>query len=228
MKALISSAGLGLIIALAGCDAPTAGNGEPASATLSFMVGDNSALSKSLSGHVALSSAKLLLKTIQFHSVDDGDSLDFRSDAVVVDLDLTGALNTLEPIDIPMGEYNKVSFRLHKPGDGEDVGDPDFVEGESGSDRYSVVVAGTRGDSSFVFKSRRTANQRVEFDPPLVISDTTGQVNVTLSVDVNSWFIDKNSGAALDPTNPDDESSIDNAITESFKGFVDNDKRGGN
>ena len=62
MKTLIASAGLGLMIALAGCDAPTAENGELASATLSFMVGDKSTLSKSQSGHVAVSSAKLLLK----------------------------------------------------------------------------------------------------------------------------------------------------------------------
>ncbi len=61
-----------------------------------------------------------------------------------------------------------------------------------------------------------------------MIADTTGQVNVTLSIDVNSWFSDMNSGADLDPTNPADESSIDNAIAASFRGFVDNDRRGGN
>ena len=60
----------------------------------------------------------------------------------------------------------------------------------------------------------------------MAVTDTTEQVNVTLSVDVNSWFVDPQDGTDLDPTDPNDESSIDNAIKESFRGFVDNDKDG--
>ena len=226
MKQVFSLLAFSLILGFVGCESPAEGGDAAASASLSFVVGDNSGLSKATSGHVTVSSAKVLLKTIQFHSTDDSDSLDFKSDAVVVDLDLAGGLNTIGPIEIPSGEYNKVSFRIHKPEAGEDVGDPDFVEGESGSERFSVVVAGTHGDSAYVFKSNRTAKQRIEFDPALAVTDTTGLVTVTLSVDVFSWFVDPQDSTDLDPTDPNDESSIDNAIKKSFRGFVDNDKDG--
>lgn len=216
---------LAATLGLAGCSAPTESE-NMASATLSFVVGDNSGLVKSLASHVTVSSAKVMLKTIQFHSTSDDDSLDFKSEPLVVELDLAGGLTTVGPIDIPVGEYNKVSFRLHKPDSSENSLDPDFYESASGSDRYSVVVTGIHSDTTFVFKSRRTANQRLEFDPPLVITDTTGTVNVTLSVDLNSWFVDSNTGADLNPSDDGDETKIDNAISKSFRGFVDNDKSG--
>lgn len=207
-----------------GCDSPTEPDAGPASATLSFVVGSAS-LTKSLAGHVTVSSAKVMLKTIQFHSVDDNDSLDFNSEPLVVDLDLTGGVTTVGPIEIPVGSYDKVSFRLHKPDDGEDGLDSDFYE-VGGSDRYSVVVAGTHADTTFVFKSQRGEKQRLEFDPPIVVTDTTTSVNVTLSVDVDSWFVNFETNANLNPSDADDESDIDDAIRESFRGFEDNDKSG--
>ena len=226
---LALAAGAALIFS--GCDAPTDPAADDdttatvATASLSFVVGDNS-LARSMGAHVTVTSAKILLRTIQFHSVDDSDSLDFESGATVIVLDLAGGITTIGPIEIPAGSYDKISFRLHKPDSSDSGIDTDFYESDSGSNRYSVVASLTMGDTSFTFKSRRTAKQRLEFDPPLVITDTTGTVNVTLSVDVNSWFIDANDGTDLDPTDEADESEIDNAIKESFRGFRDDDKSG--
>ncbi len=94
---------LAVTLGLAGCSSPTEGEENVASATLSFVVGDNSLLAKALSGHVTVSSAKVMLKTIQFHSTSDTDSLDFNSEPLVVDLDLTGGVTTVGPVDIPVG-----------------------------------------------------------------------------------------------------------------------------
>jgi len=218
----------GLLLLWTACDSPTDSDSEtdgPAQASISFMVGDNSSLAKGLSGHVQVESAKILIRTIQFHSSDDSDSLSYRTDAFVLNLDMAGGLNSIDAIDIPAGTYNKVSFRVHKPGQGEDVGDADFIDGDSGAERYSVVVKGTYLDTAFTFKSRATPQQKIKFDPDLVVTDTTTFVNVTLSVDVMSWFVD-NKGEDLDPTNERDESDIDSAIRSSFKGFVDNNKSG--
>ncbi len=197
-------------------------------ASLSFVVGDgSSSLGKAMSGHVTVESAKILLRTIQFHSVDDNDSSEFKTEAVIVDLDLTGSLNTIGINDIPPGEYNKVSFRLHKPDSGDTVDDTDFGSADArGNERYSVVVTGLHGTTAFTYKSRSTANQRIIFDSALVITDTTTAVNVTLAVDVDSWFISINNGADLDPTDPQNENDIDKAIRASFRGFVDNAKKG--
>lgn len=228
MRYTMMALAAGVALVFSGCEASTdpMNDDGTASASLSFVVGDNSSLARSTGAHVTVTSAKMLLRTIQFHSTDDSDSLDFMSAATVIVLDLSGALNTIGPIEIPAGEYNKVSFRLHKPDSSDSGVDADFYESDSGNDRFSVVVSGSVGGTTFTFKSRRTANQRLEFDPPLVITDTTGTVNVTLSIDVNSWFVDTNSGADLDPTTENDENEIDNAIKDSFKGFLDNDRSG--
>jgi hypothetical protein len=216
-----------LLFFVVGCDdsSTEANNDTNPSASLSFVVGDgSSSLSKAMSGHVTVESAKILLRTIQFHSVNDDDSSEYKTEAVIVDLDLTGGLNTLEVNEIAPGQYNKVSFRLHKPDSSDIVDDTDFFEGDGGNERYSVVVAGLHGTTAFTYKSRSTAKQRIVFDSALVITDTTSSANVTLAVDVDSWFV-SNKGD-LDPTNPQDENDIDKAIKASFRGFVDNDKRG--
>ncbi|MCH8327432.1 MAG: hypothetical protein IID15_02785, partial [Candidatus Marinimicrobia bacterium] len=71
---LALAAGAALIFS--GCDAPTDPAADDdttatvATASLSFVVGDNS-LARSMGAHVTVTSAKILLRTIQFHSVDD-------------------------------------------------------------------------------------------------------------------------------------------------------------
>lgn len=211
-----------------GCEENPAGGEEegPATASLSFVVGDSSPLAKGLTSHVQIDTAKILLRTIQFHNEGDSDSLDFKTESFVLDLDLSGGLNTVAVQEIPEGSYNKVSFRIHKPEEFEDVGDPDFYEGDSGSERFSVVVKGMYGGQPFTFKSRRTAKQRINIQPALMITDTTTAVNVTLSVDVHSWFVDPDDGALLNPTDEGDESAIDDAIKESFRAYRDDDKDG--
>ena len=207
------------------CESPTDQGTGLAEASLSFVVGDNAALSKSFLDHVQNDTAKVLIRTVKFHHVGDTDSLDFKSEAFVLNLDLTGQLNIVAFQEIPEGTYDKITFRIHKLGDGETIDDPDFIEGESGNERYSVVVKGLYESQPFVFKSRKTTRQRVNLDPGLAVSDTTTSVNVTLSVDLNRWFVDKD-GNPLNPTDAGDENDIDDAIRRSFRGFEDNDRDG--
>ena len=194
-------------------------------ASLSFAVPASGALLKPSNSDVQLDSVKILLKTIQFHSEDEGDSLDFKTEPQILNLALDGSVNTLHAADIPLGTYNKVSFRIHKPEDDEDPGDPDFKEGTSGNERFCVVIDGTYEGTAFTFKSRRSTKQRVDIDPPLVIDEEGLEVNVTLTVDVNSWFMDED-GNPLNPLEEGDEDEIDDAIRRSFRGFRDDDRQG--
>ncbi len=194
-------------------------------ASLSFAVPTGGSLMKPSDSHVVLDTVKILLKTIQFHSDSEGDSLDFRTESQVLNLDLSGAVNTLATADLPLGTYDKVSFRIHKPEDDEDPGDPDFKEGTSGNERFCVVIDGTYEGTAFTFKSRRSTKQRVDIDPPLVIDEEGLDVNVTLTVDVNSWFMDED-GNPLNPLEEGDEDEIDDAIRRSFRGFRDDDRQG--
>ena len=194
-------------------------------ASLSFAVPASGTMLKPSNSDVQLDSVKILLKTIQFHSEDEGDSLDFKTEPQILNLALDGSVNTLHAAEIPIGTYNKVSFRIHKPEDDEDPGDPDFKEGTSGNERFCVVIKGTYEGTAFTFKSRKSTKQRVEIDPPLVIDEEGLEVNVTLTVDVDSWFQDED-GNPLNPLDEGDEDEIDDAIRESFRGFRDDGRHG--
>jgi len=199
------------------------------SASLSFATYEETTTAKALAdtaAHVVVSEAKILVKRIHFHSSIEGDSLNFKTEALVVDLDMTGELTTVGVEEMPHGTYDRVSFNIHKPADSLDTPDKDFYEGESGKKRYSVIVSGVLHDTiAFTYKSSRSAKQKIHIDPELVVTDSTPDVNVSLTVDVNSWFIGLN-GAELDPTDPDDENKIDAAIKRSFRAFEDNGHRG--
>lgn len=195
------------------------------SASLSFAVPNAGTAMKAADNHVSLDTVKILLKTIQFHNENEDDSLDFKTEPQILNLDLSGGVNTLATAEIPVGSYHKVSFRIHKPEDNEDPGDSDFYESSSGNDRYSVVVKGHVGETPFTFRSRKTSKQRVDLNPALVIEEEGSEVNVTLTVDVASWFMDED-GNELDPLDEGDENDIDDAIRRSFRGFRDDDRSG--
>ncbi|MDX1670742.1 MAG: hypothetical protein R3211_00270 [Balneolaceae bacterium] len=181
------------------------------------------------SGHVTITAAKFLLKEIEFSSDlnDDGlpdDSLDFETDMVVVNLSLDGTLNEIIVKEIPPRRYDEVEFEIHKPEDFETPPDPDFKEGTSGDQRFSVIIEGTFNQQSFTYKSRVNMSQEHEFATPLLVEEGQ-EVNVTLLVDISQWFVDAN-GNDLDPTDPNNASEIDESIERSVELFEDNDEDG--
>lgn len=225
---------IGLIV-LAGCDTTNSTEGNLTTASLSFQVPANTVLSKTTSDTLLqIESAKIYLRSVQFHSgledsseheMMDDDSIAVKSAPMVVNLDLTGSTNSVVVTEIPNGIYKRVSFRLHKPENNETVLDSDFVEGTGGNQRFSVVVQGSYDGVNFTYKSRRTANQHVDIEPSLVITDTVTFVNVTMQVDVNSWFMDSDS-TMLNPADSSNSTKIDNAIVRSFKAIKDNNHNG--
>jgi len=228
------SLSIGLAV-MAGCDSTNSTQGDLSTASLSFQVPANTIMQKTTADTLLrIESAKIYLRSIQFHSgledsseheMMDDDSIAVKSDPTVVNLDLTGNTNSVVVTEIPSGTYKRVSFRLHKPENSETVLDSDFVEGTGGNQRFSVVVQGSYDGINFTYKSRRTANQHVDIEPPIVITDTVTFVNVTMLVDVNSWFMDSDS-TMLNPSDSSNFTEIDNAIVRSFKAIKDNNHNG--
>lgn len=186
---------------------------------------DASALSKS--GAIELTRVRMLLRTIQFHARDDDEPSDFRTAPVVVELNLDGLPTEVEVADIPAGTYHKVSFRIHKPDDDEELSEDmaDFRTGESGRERYSMIIEGTHGGTPFVYRSSKSMQQKIDLDPDLVVNDSlAGPLNVAMQVDVTEWFFDRN-GNALDPADTSERNmnAIDRSIRESFRVFPDHD-----
>lgn len=173
---------------------------------------------------VEIQSAKVLLKNVSFHRFPSDENKDVKVGPFVVVLDLSGSTNTIAASNIPAGDYDRVSFRLHKPEDTEPIPDPEFRDGESGNQRYSVIVRGTYNGNAFVYRSRQNASQTAQLNPPITVTEK-GEANVTMTVDPGTWF--RSSGQLLDPNDSRNAQLIDNNIRASFgRAFKDNDRDG--
>jgi len=176
-------------------------------------------------GILVLDTVKVLIKDIKLNVANNSqDSTNFKAGPYVLYLNLASNVNIVSTAYIPPGTYDKVKFEIHKLADTETPPDRDFVDV---NDRYSVVVKGRYNGISFLFKSNKSAHQKLTFPGNLQVS-ASGKSNITLQVRPYIWFI-KN-GLYLDPMDPVNESDIDNNIKDNinnnFKCFVDNDRNG--
>jgi len=175
-------------------------------------------------GILILDTVKVLIKDIKLNVANSNqDSTNFKVGPYVLYLNLTSSVNIISTAYIPAGTYDKVRFMVHKLGDTETPPDPEFVDPNG---RYSVVVKGRFSGIEFVYKSDKSAHQKLTFPNSLQVSE--GKSNITLRIKPYIWFI-KN-GVYLDPADPNNRNDIDNNIKDNinnnFKIFVDNDRNG--
>lgn len=239
MKILIQKwlllAPLALVLSLTGCDS-TGADGNQASLSLSLVTTNSSQTSQkqqvfAQNDHVTITEAKMLIRRIEFKNDldDDGiadDSLDFQTDPLIMLLNLDGNVNEIAVTKVQPGSYDEIEFDVHKPEDMETPPDPDFRIGDSGDERFSIIITGSYNGQNFVYRSNENMEQELELATPLVITEDTENINVTLKVDVSNWFVDE-SGNQLDPLNPNNVSDIDDSIERSFENvYEDNDLDG--
>jgi hypothetical protein len=133
--------------------------------------------------------------------------------------------NTLHPvINIPLaaGTFKQLEARLGPARDNATAfnGANPLLVGKS------VRVEGMFNGTKFTFTSSVNAKLEMEFDPALVIDETTK--NATVSIDVSKWFLNS-SGHAIDPTTGNqgsNQSQIEDNIRRSFHAFEDDNERG--
>ena len=172
-----------------------------------------------------LDTVKILIKDIKVDAANSKeDSMDFKVGPFVLFLNLTSSINNISTALIPAGDYRKIKFEIHKLNDNEAVPDPDFADANG---RYSVVIKGWYLGNYFIYKSTKSAHQKLQFPKDIPLSFTSAN-NVTLIVRPYIWFI-KN-GTYLDPRVAANSNDIDNNIKDNinhnFKAFRDNDKNG--
>jgi hypothetical protein len=167
-------------------------------------------------------SAKVLLREIEFSQAGSEDSVEIESGPQVVSLNLDAKITEVAAVRIRPGVYDRIRFTIHKPEDSEQVSDSTFKQGESGNERFSLVITGLYHDTPFTFKSRESTRQELQLTSPVTVSED-GTVNVTLKIDPYLWF--QNNGLVLDPFNQTKE--IDDLVKSSFaEAFRDNDRNG--
>ncbi|MCL5031241.1 MAG: hypothetical protein M1480_19730 [Bacteroidetes bacterium] len=215
----------------------------PQSGNFSMSVKSGNQLSKVQSDTLMITSAAILVEDLKLKGTttsvangDDDSVVVFRDDhsednevelkmgPFVISLNLNGAVNTFAVNNVPPGTYVGAKFQIHKLDRDEVPPDSIFADSSFNNGGYSVVVKGFYNGVPFIYKSKVTANERVYFAKPIVVSNINF-INVTLQVDPYSWFyVD---GHYLAPNNINNSETIDWLIRHSFnKGFEDDHKDG--
>lgn len=228
-SACSDSTGLGSgAITLSFAAAPSSG------AALARAAGARLSLDVDGSGALVITRARIVLREIELESPEylcgsiddtlpdgDYDGCDVQLSPRVVDLPLDGGAMPLIDVQVPEGTYDAIELELHKPDDGtpQDVA---FMAANPEFDRISVRVEGTWNGTPFVYETEQDAEMELEFGTPLVVG--VDGVNITVNVDVASWFRSAD-GSALEPSAAN-AGQIDDRIRQSFRAFEDDDRDG--
>jgi hypothetical protein len=158
---------------------------------------------------------------------DDGNDQDcdeLRIGPYLLDLPLGAGAARGFSIELPAGSYREVKFKVHKASSATDAA---FVSAHPEFEQKSVHVTGTYNGVAFDFTSDVTASQENEFDPPLAVDGTTA-TDLTLFVDLSSWFLVD--GVLVDPAQANGDqpyaSQVKNNIKASIRAFEDGDRDG--
>lgn len=239
---------LTLATLVAACDDNPAGpNPGATSVTLSIGIGANPAAAPGLFAAglelddgvntLVIESADMVLKKIEFEHVStsgcdsessDDDCEEFEAGPYLVDLPLDGSITRELEATVPPGTFDEIEFEIHSPDDDtpEDLDfrsrNPDFAD-------ISIRVTGTYNDAAFEYTTEMDSEQEIHLTSPLVVTPGSGPVNVTLTVDISTWFVAPG-GTLVDPStankNQPNEELVENNIEASVEGFRDDDRDG--
>lgn len=154
----------------------------------------------------------------------DEDCFDFQTGPLLVDVPLGGGPKRVVAVAVDTGSYAQVEFKIHKVR-GSDTA---FAAAHPDLNGLSVRVTGKYDGKAFTFTSDVSAKQENDLVPPLVVNTNTA-TNLTLEVEVASWFVaggiglvDPASAAAGKPN----ENLVRQNIRRSFHVFEDDDHDG--
>lgn len=225
--------GLTLGVFVWGCDSST--DSKPTSGTLSMAskytttalakIGQSTAVDS-----IKITRARFVLRDIKFKS-PKGDSSNFRTAPMVLELNLNGSVQNVGSITVPFGSYSKIEYDVHRVEKAEipasdSLQFAEFLAGE----RYSIIINGIVYNSgaapdTFTYRSKVDAKQKVDFDPAIEVSENSPTVNATIVVSSANWFRSQ-SGALVNPKDPNNEGVIDENLKASIKIYKDNNKDG--
>ena len=160
------------------------------------------------------------------HDGDAGEECEtVVADPILVDVPLDDALHPVIKVPLPAGQFRELEAKLGPAR-------PSFTTFNTDNPNlvgHSVRVEYTLGSSTdvLVFTSNVRAKLEMEFDPALVVDETTR--NATINIDVRKWFL-TSSGAVIDPRTATLGSTnlllIETNIRRSFHAFEDDNERG--
>lgn len=184
------------------------------------------------SSTLTLTQVELVMREIELEKVDD-DSCDdafegddeceeFETGPRVFNAPVDGSTEPVLSLnDVPEGLYDELEVEIHKVSD--DPEDASLLAARPDLADVSIRIEGDFDGAPFTFTTGVEEEFEFEFSPPL--DPSAGPINVTLSIDVESWFRSLD-GSLLDPSDEANRSRIETNIEQSFEAFEDNDGDG--
>lgn len=209
-------------VLLVGCSSTASGpNGSTPGTSLSFATsGGRTATASAMvsaslvastpSDSITIDSAFVVMRKIELEGPDSTngcpdegappsghDCGEIELGPVLVSLPLndTSVVKTFQVPSLPNGTYTELEFRVHRPSRAKDT---TFLAANPGYDSTSVRVVGRYHGTPFVFTSGVSAKYEARLNPPLVVADTSSQ-NLTIKVDVGTWFKSLDGSSIIDP-----------------------------
>lgn len=147
---------------------------------------------------------------------------------ILLDLPLGGGVERVFSADVPADTYRRLKFHIHKPEDDGNARDQALLAEHPDFKKISIRATGTFNGTPFVFETGVNAVQHMDLDPPLVAAGD-GPTDLTLKVDLATWFRNRTGTGFIDPSAALDESTrqfINQNIRKSFRAFRDQDHDG--
>lgn len=160
-------------------------------------------------------------------SQGDDDCEEFVTGPVLLDLPLNGLAEQVVTINADTGTYRELEFEIHRP---EDNGsDGTFLAAHPDFRGVSIRAEGTWNGTPFVYVTDLSAEQETALIPPLVVA-AAGSTDLTLRVDLRSWFLNGAGTAFVNPGTANkgqpNEGLAKENIKRSFDAFEDDDHDG--
>ncbi|MEO8030692.1 MAG: hypothetical protein ABI765_07575, partial [Gemmatimonadota bacterium] len=119
------------------------------------------------------------------HDGHDDDCEELKAGPLILNLPLTAGTSQGFSVSVDTGTFRGVHFQIHQlTGNAADQAllalHPEFAD-------ISVRVVGSFNGAPFVYTNDLTANQEFRFAAPVTVA-TAGNVDLTLLVDVTTWF----------------------------------------
>ncbi|MFQ5536839.1 MAG: hypothetical protein ACE5GJ_05240 [Gemmatimonadota bacterium] len=158
----------------------------------------------------------------------EDDCEEFAAGPMVLELPLNGSVQQVVSVQVPPDIYDQIEFDIHKPDD-DSPEDQAFLQAHPEFVDISILVEGTFDGESFVFTQDLNEEQEIDLVPPLSVAEGSGPLNLTLEVDVTTWFAGVD-GTLVDPRTANkgepNEGLVEFNIRRSIEVFEDDDRDG--
>jgi len=154
-------------------------------------------------------------------NVEDGCA-EVEVGPTLLDIPVNGTTTTNITASVPAGTYRALEIRVEPITSGNSRSLA-FIAAHPEVKNVSVRVEGTFNGKAFVFTGPVDARIETAFSAPVTVDATNP--NVTVAIDLSSWFSDGSSGV-LDPGNAANAGRITANIAGSFRAFEDDDHDG--